>query len=93
MTAKQSRERAARKWARHIAEELGGVDHLTLRQTTLLEICCKSKAYLDELDAFLEAQTTVMDKLGKKGSVWKIFVKRQKAANALSAMINRLNQR
>jgi hypothetical protein len=73
---------ALRKWRTDLIADLGGKDAISTQQEALIDLACKSKLFLDSIDAWLIEQPSLVNK--RKRMLLPVVTQRQSFADGLA---------
>jgi hypothetical protein len=79
---------ALKKWRRELVDDLGGPDNISVQQSTLIDLCVKTKLFIDSVDAWLLTQHSLINK--RKRTLLPIVLQRQQLADGLARYLNQL---
>jgi hypothetical protein len=91
LTAIDMRTNAAQAlvaWRSELLTALGGSENITPQRAVLLEMCVRSRLYIDHLDAFCMSQASLINR--RKKSVLPVLRERQSLVDSLERLLSRL---
>jgi hypothetical protein len=91
LTAIDMRTNAAQAlvaWRSELLTALGGSEAVTPQRATLLEMCVRTRLYIDHLDAFCMSQASLVNR--RKKSVLPVLRERQSLVDSLERLLSRL---
>jgi hypothetical protein len=79
---------ALKEWRAAIIADLGGEDHISAMERAIVELAVKTHLMLHSVDAFMLAQTSLVNK--RKRQLFPVVLQRTALANALSQYLGQL---
>lgn len=80
--------RAMLTWRSELLRDLGGVDGLSAMERTLVELACRQKLFIDDVDSWLMRQNSLVN--GKKKTLHAVVAQRNSLQNSLVNILDRL---
>jgi hypothetical protein len=74
--------RALAEWRSRLEADLGGATNLSAQKAALLESVCRTRLFLDHIDAWLMSQESLVNK--KRRSLYPVVLQRQLLADSLT---------
>jgi hypothetical protein len=75
-------------WRRELLSALGGAEHVSPQKVAIVDLCVRTKLYVDHLDAFLMGRESLVNK--KTRSIIPALRERQQLADSLARLLTQL---
>jgi hypothetical protein len=75
-------------WRRELLAALGGAEHVSPQKIAIVDLCVRTKLYVDHLDAFLMGRESLVNK--KKCAIIPALRERQQLADSLARLLTQL---
>jgi len=80
--------RALVGWRKELTDSLGGEAHLSAQELALIELCCRTRLFLDHVDSWLLQQSSLINR--RKKSALPVLLQRMQLADALARHLGSL---